>query len=267
MVGPLRLPIPFTLSFLYQGQHCQLKQSLYLAALFADRVVWSLLLEQFKVAKKQIDSPSCRRYCLKAQSHFVLLLTLPSCKGQLNCFKNMLLFSMEIPEYAIHSLPVSDGDLKALKLPLLRKCPKSPSSLCSFLGPFSYKSVMLYMERDKRSVTLWCSDIQFGPKINNIGEYCCWEVSSWCLGGFFDVSFAFIITGQIRPHRAAALMLAREDQGTWNTTAMWQQLQIWSCWIFFFFRKFILLCRTYAFASSAPDHFFFPQKNSSNIFS
>lgn len=185
VVGPLRLPIPFTLSFLYQGQHCQLKQSLYLAALFAGRAVWSLLLEQFKVAKKQIDRPNRRRHCLKAQSHFVLLLTFPSCKGELNCFKNMLFFSMEIPEYAIHSLPVSDGDLKALTLPLLRKCPKSPSSLRSFLGPFSYKSVMLYMERDKRSVTLWCSDIQFGLKINSICEYCCWEVSSWCEGFFW----------------------------------------------------------------------------------
>lgn len=38
VVGLLCLPVPFTLSFLYPGQHCQLKQSLYLAALLENRV-------------------------------------------------------------------------------------------------------------------------------------------------------------------------------------------------------------------------------------
>lgn len=38
VVGLLYLPVPFTLSFLHPGQHCQLKQSLYLAALVANRV-------------------------------------------------------------------------------------------------------------------------------------------------------------------------------------------------------------------------------------
>lgn len=38
VVGLLCLPVPFTLSFLHPGQHCQLKQSLYLTALLANRV-------------------------------------------------------------------------------------------------------------------------------------------------------------------------------------------------------------------------------------
>jgi len=38
VVGLLCLPVLFSLSFLYEGQHCQLKQSLYLAAPFANRV-------------------------------------------------------------------------------------------------------------------------------------------------------------------------------------------------------------------------------------
>lgn len=38
VAGLFRLPVPFTLSFLYPGQHCQSKQSLYLAALLANRV-------------------------------------------------------------------------------------------------------------------------------------------------------------------------------------------------------------------------------------
>lgn len=57
VVGLLILPVPFTLSFLSQRQHCQLKQSIYLAALFANRVELNLLLEQFKVAKKQTGNP------------------------------------------------------------------------------------------------------------------------------------------------------------------------------------------------------------------
>lgn len=57
VVGLLILPVPFTSSFLSQRQHCQLKQSIYLAALFANRVELNLLLEQFKVAKKQTGSP------------------------------------------------------------------------------------------------------------------------------------------------------------------------------------------------------------------
>lgn len=72
-VGLLLLPIPFTLSFLSTGQHCQLKQSIYLAALFANRVDWSLLLEQFEEAKKQTGNPDCSRYCLKKGSESICL--------------------------------------------------------------------------------------------------------------------------------------------------------------------------------------------------